>query len=314
MHPTSISGPVVSRAVKLAYLAIPVWGFSMTCIKISAIIALLRIPIDAYWRPFLFAIAAVQVAYLIGSTVFIFLACIPLQGIWDFSTTPKARCLGMEAPRIASNIGSGINISTDVLLSLAPMFFLWKMRRPLRERILVCGVTGIGLLASFASLIKAIRVRKWGEPDVDPWAVAISIATWTLLEQFLAVMAVCSPSLEGPLHRVLKSLGIFLTNHSCPVELLEARKNRLGSALTADQKDVVGNTGLSVPSPVHGSSEESMKTYFTLSRSTRSRSDPESGSSCGSRDERNELSDLSFNDSREEGLGRQEVAPDRANS
>src|SRR5689334_11547189 len=99
MHATTISFPVATTAVKLAYLSIPAWGFAMTCIKLSAILTLLRIPINnTYWRPSLYAIGTLQVVYLVGSTIFTFLACIPLKAIWDFGATPSAHCFGFEAP------------------------------------------------------------------------------------------------------------------------------------------------------------------------------------------------------------------------
>jgi hypothetical protein len=310
MQPTTIAFPVATRAVKLAYLAIPVWGFAMTCIKISAILTLLRIPINhRYWRPNLYAITTLQIACLVGSTIFTFVACIPLEAVWDFTAAPTAHCLGMEAPRIASNIGSGINISTDLLLSLAPIFFLSKTRRPLRERILVCAAAGIGLLASMSSFVKAILVRKWGDPDVDLWALAISIATWTILEQFLAVMAVCSPSLNGRLQQALKSTGILLAHCNSRVDFLGGRTSRLAAALMADQRDVVGNTGLRAPSPARFGPGEAIKTYFTLSRSTgRSLSDLESGSGGGSRGA-SELNIWSSVDGREDGVAGREAAP-----
>jgi len=291
MQPTLLSFPAAIKAMKLAYIAIPVWGCAMTCIKISAALTLLRIPLSAWWRAFLYVVTGLQVAYFVGNTVFIFVACIPLRGIWDIRVAGTARCLGPESSRIASNVGSGINISTDILLSLAPMFILWNMRRPLRERVLVCTLTGIGLLASVSSLVKAIMVRKWGEPGIDTWAVAISIATWTILEQFLAVMATCSPALKGPLQRALKSVGVFITSYNSHVSFVEVRRSRIVRALTEDGDN---SKEPRAPSPAHFRSEEAIKTHFTLSTS-RSQLDLETGSSRGSQ-RANELDTISSHD------------------
>ncbi|KAK0737964.1 hypothetical protein B0T18DRAFT_303265, partial [Schizothecium vesticola] len=194
--------------------AIPVWNAAMTCIKISVALSLLRIPVNRAWTVFLWTVTATQVAYFIGNTVYAFLyaflACVPLHGIWDLTVT-DAHCLGPASPRIVSNVESAVNITTDFLLSLAPMVLLWGLRRPLRERILVCGLMGIGLFASVACIVKAVVVRQWGDPAVDAWELAMAIATWTIIEQLLAVLAVCSPSLKGPLQRILGRFGILLT-------------------------------------------------------------------------------------------------------
>ncbi|KAK5659901.1 hypothetical protein OQA88_13365 [Cercophora sp. LCS_1] len=210
--PRTISLPVATNAMKLSYLAIPVWGASMTCIKLSVALTLLRIPVNRTWVAFLYIITALQAAYFIGNTVYAFLVCQPLAAIWDFSLLPTAKCLGANTSRIASNVGSAVNITTDVTLSLAPMVVLWKLHRPLRERVLVCGLMALGLLASTACIVKAVIVREWDDQRTDSWALAVSIATWTMAEQILAVMAACGPSLKGPLERVLGRWGVSISS------------------------------------------------------------------------------------------------------
>jgi len=222
MTPESISIPEASTTMKLTYLAIPVWNAAMTCIKVSVALTLLRIPVNRLWTAFLCAVAGLQVAYFIGNTVYIFMECRPLAAMWDLAgEITDATCFGPGAVRIASNVGAGINITTDMTLSLAPMVVLWRMRRPLRERILVCGLMAIGLFASAASIVKAVLVREWGNPQVDPWALGAAIGTWTILEQLLAMLAACSPSLKGPLQRLLGRFGILLTRYNSQLSFIQ---------------------------------------------------------------------------------------------
>ena len=215
----NIDWPTALRAMELSYYAIPVWNAAMTCIKISVALSLLRVPVNRAWTVFLWTVTAVQIAYFIGNSVYTFLACVPLHAIWDF-TVAGANCLGPASSRIASNVGSAINITTDVLLSLAPMVLLWGLRRPLRERILVCGLMGIGLLASVACIAKAVAVRRWGDPELETWSLAMAIATWTIVEQLLAVLAACSPSLKRPLQKILGRFGILLTHYRSHVSFM----------------------------------------------------------------------------------------------
>ncbi len=249
LTPQLLSFPVMTNAMELSYLAIPVWGGAMTCIKISVALSLLRIPVNRLWSGFLYAVTAVQLAYFIGNTVYIFTACRPLKALWDFSVT-DSYCIGPESSRIASNVGSAINIITDVCLSLAPMVLLWNLHRPLRERILVCCLMGIGLLASVSCIVKAIIVRSWGMADIDTWALAMSIATWTMIEQLLAVLAACSPSLKGPLERLLRRIGISIVEYNSqlsfvPERWLEGRGGRRGG------RDLEMDPELKFPSPAH---------------------------------------------------------------
>ncbi|KAK0624311.1 hypothetical protein B0T14DRAFT_428371 [Immersiella caudata] len=227
LQPGPISIPTVTHAVKLAYLAIPIWVAAMTSIKISVVLTLLRIPVNRIWTFSLYFIAALQVTYFIGNFAFSFAQCRPLAAVWDpvLAADPTSHCLGASATRITSNVSSGVNTATDLALSLAPMVVLWKLRRPMRERILVCALMAVGLLASASSLVKAVIIQEWGNPDVDGWALAESIATWTVVEQELAVIAACSPSLKGPLQRFLGKLGILLTRYDSRVSFMTRPDN-----------------------------------------------------------------------------------------
>jgi len=201
-------------AGKNSWLAIGIWGLSMTCIKVSIALTLLRIQgKERGWRIFLYTIMAVQTIYGIGNTLFnLVIACRPLEAAWN-PYLPGAQCVSVEVMRGVSNLGSAINITTDVLLSLAPATFLRKLNRPLRERVFVCVLMGMGLFASVFSIVKTVIVKDWGDPTaaVDFWAMGVSISTFTVLEQLLGVLAACVPAMKGMLQRCLGAMGVSLT-------------------------------------------------------------------------------------------------------
>jgi hypothetical protein len=205
-----------TEAGKNSWLAIFVWGLSMTCIKISIALTLLRIQgKERGWRIFLYTLMAIQTIYGIGNTLFnLVIACRPLEAAWN-PFLPGAKCVSYEIMRGVSNTGSAINITTDVLLSLAPATFLRKLNRPLRERIFVCVLMGMGLFASVSSIVKTVIVKDWGDPMTadDWWAMGVSICTWTVLEQLLGVLAACVPAMKGIFQRCLGAMGVHLTEN-----------------------------------------------------------------------------------------------------
>lgn len=213
--PGVISFERSTLAGKHSWLAIGIWGLSMTCIKLSIALTLLRIQgKERGWRIFLFSIMGVQVVYGVGNTLFnLVIACRPLEAAWN-PTVLNAQCVSYEAMRAVSNLGSSINITTDVLLSLAPATFLRKLNRPLRERIFVCVLMGMGIFASASSIVKTVIIKDWGDPAAaaDWWAMGVSICTWTALEQLLGVLAACVPAMKGLLQRCLGSVGVSLTD------------------------------------------------------------------------------------------------------
>ncbi|KAK3988840.1 hypothetical protein QBC44DRAFT_382017 [Cladorrhinum sp. PSN332] len=202
------------NAGKHSWLAIPIWGLAMTCIKISIALTLLRIRgTERRWKIFLYTIMGVQAVYGIGNTIFdLAIACRPLSAAWDIFT-PGGKCVSVEVMRGVSNLGSSINITTDVLLSLAPATFLRKLNRPLRERVFVCALMGMGLFASVSSIVKTVIIKDWGDPTStdDWWAMGVSICTWTALEQLLGVLAACVPAMKGIFQRCLGKVGVSLT-------------------------------------------------------------------------------------------------------
>ncbi|KAM5349867.1 hypothetical protein ACJ41O_006372 [Fusarium nematophilum] len=200
---------------KYAFLAIPIWGIAMTFIKCSIAMMMLRIqPNVLWWRIFCYFIMAILTAYGVGNTFFILLQCRPLEAAWNpaiLTVVEGASCLPVTGIHIASNTGSGVNISTDIMLSLAPTVFLWKLKRPLREKMLVGALMGLGMFASVASIVKTTLVKEFGVAK-DGWALTNAIATWTALEQLLAMIASSAPFLKPLVQSALHRMGLSLSD------------------------------------------------------------------------------------------------------
>ncbi|KAH6615828.1 hypothetical protein B0J18DRAFT_446662 [Chaetomium sp. MPI-SDFR-AT-0129] len=219
--------PEALTIARNAWLAIAVWGLAMTCTKLSIALTLLRIfqrtTSPVLWRVFLWATITLQTLYGVGNTLFVLaLACRPLEAAWDPNFTAEGSggggCVAPGTMKAVSNTGSSINIATDVLLSVAPaVAFLWTLQRPLRERVLVCVLMGMGLVASVFSVMKTVLVQNWvigrdlGSSSTDVLAQGIAISTFTVLEQLLGVLAACVPAMKGWLQKCLGAMGIPMT-------------------------------------------------------------------------------------------------------
>lgn len=209
-HAQFISYQQATDAAILAYFAIPMWCLAMTLIKISIVLTLLRLPLKRAWKAGLFVLMGVQSTFWLANAVYLFAKCQPRNAAWDY-TVPVRRCPSEQTDVVVSNIGSAINIATDIMLSVAPMLLFWNLRRPVRERILICSLTGMGLFASAASIVKVVVIAEWTTAP-DRWATAISISTWTVTEQFVSILAACSPSLKTPIEKMLNKFGIPLVD------------------------------------------------------------------------------------------------------
>jgi hypothetical protein len=219
LQPQAITIEEAAFAAKLAFFAIPVWCTSMTLIKASAVLTMLRLPLTRTSVAVLYSIVAVQGTYWLADVVYAFAKCQPAYLAWSI-TDRENHCPSERTDILVSSIGSAINITTDIIISIAPMLLFWKLRRPLRERILICGLTGIGLVASFASVHKAVIVGQWANVNDDKWEMSMAIATWTITEQFVSVLAACSPSLKGPIERLLNKFGIALVKDNSDISFV----------------------------------------------------------------------------------------------
>ena len=264
--PRLISLLAMTNAIKLAYLAVPLWNLSMTLIKTSVAITLIvRFrPLSTttrWWRPLLLFLIVIQIIYFVSNTIYTFTKCKPLVAAWDYSNVGGV-CLTLHTDLVVSSTGSAINIGTDILVSLAPMVaVLWRLQRPRRERILICCLTSVGLLASGASIAKAVMVGEWSPDnlDRDSWALAISIGTWTVAEQFIAVFGACSPSLKGPLERLLGRWGIVLMKGEQEVGFMRVvgeRVRRKSVDMEREEEVVRGEMPVDKAGPVRFGGEE----------------------------------------------------------
>ncbi|KAK1755544.1 hypothetical protein QBC47DRAFT_413299 [Echria macrotheca] len=217
-NPTEVLVPIELSVyqAKYGWIAIGIWGLSMTCLKVSIALTLLRIQQKSLaWRIFLFSIIGLQVAYGILNVFFnLVISCRPLAKAWDFRMT-DGYCVPSDVMRAASNTGSGVNIVTDVLLSLAPAVFLRKLNRPLRERIFICFLMGLGLIASAWSIVKTVLVQKFYDPNLpqeELIPVGIAISTYTVLEQMTGILAACIPAMKNIFQACLGRMGVSLSD------------------------------------------------------------------------------------------------------
>jgi hypothetical protein len=226
--PTLLTEQDRLQAKKYAFLTIPIWGMAITLIKTSTALTLIRIqPNLFWWKVFLWTIISIMSIYGVGNVFFVLLQCRPLEAAWNPAILREVDggCLPILGIHIMSNLGSAINIGSDVLLSLAPIMFLWKLKRPLRENILVGVLMALGMFASIASIFKTIVVTKYGDPTVDTWALNNSLATWTAVEQLVAMIAASAPFLKPLLQPVFQRLGLMSVRYQAIK--LQVRQQRI---------------------------------------------------------------------------------------
>ncbi|KAK8081331.1 hypothetical protein PG996_000112 [Apiospora saccharicola] len=219
---------------KYGFLAIPVWGLSMAFIKSSIGLTLLQIKSELWFRIFVWFNIALMSLYGVGNAFFILLQCRPLPAAWgDFEHAgPDPQCAPPMAITVASTLGAVASILTDVLLSLAPLSFLWSLKRPKRERVVLGLLMSLGLFAGACSLLKNLEVQSITNAATSPpeklvatdfGAKTVYVCLWTALEQLLGIVAACTPFCKPVFERYL---GMVVDGLHLPLSIVKSKSSR----------------------------------------------------------------------------------------
>lgn len=230
-------------------IAQPIWAWSMALIKISVAVMLLRLEQERCWRRFLWAMIGLQVLLGIYNNCSQLLQCIPIEATWHFTDLEDAKCWSASTIRINIICVSTINITTDVIFALVPITFLRKIRRPMREKVLIGVLMGLGLLAAVASSVKVAVSSTFGETG-DPGFDGISVGMWSLIEEHIGLIAACIPCLRQPFNKLLHYLGILPSTPTHPYDEMdgEGRNRRRRYPETTELSQARSRTGLSMKS------------------------------------------------------------------
>lgn len=110
--------------------------------KMSIITSYLRIFPDEHLRRVLYVTAVVVIGLGITAVCATIFQCRPIQAAWDF-TIERSKCYHFVDFLYAN---SAVNIATDFVICLSPLPCFWKLRIPVRQKLVVSFLFCIGFL------------------------------------------------------------------------------------------------------------------------------------------------------------------------
>ncbi|KAI0482158.1 hypothetical protein GGR56DRAFT_670070 [Xylariaceae sp. FL0804] len=175
------------EAMKYFYLFQDLYVWGSVLIKFSLCCSLTKIGGEKRWvRWTLWVIAVLVFVTSTLSNVFIITSCTPVAALWDKTMVPR-RCRDWRGTITIAVIYSLVNIVSDFVLALLPVFFLWRIQLPWRQKLPIMGVLSLGIFASCATLIR-IHTFKFGEENDYLFRMA-QLILWTVVEISLALIA-----------------------------------------------------------------------------------------------------------------------------
>jgi len=194
-------------AAKLIFISQFPWGWAVSCAKISIALLLLRFKKSTSWRVFLYLMIALQVILAVIANIVQLAQCKPIAANWD-PTIPGAQCWDPKFAQKGVYVQGSLSVFSDVVLSLIPISFLKELQRPMREKLVLGFLMGLGVFTASAVIVKMTVIGNFGDTTDPLWDI-VTLATWSIVEAQIGIIAMCVPTLKGPMESVLRRLGVL---------------------------------------------------------------------------------------------------------
>ncbi|KAF2176497.1 hypothetical protein K469DRAFT_607173 [Zopfia rhizophila CBS 207.26] len=181
------------RLLELTNILSILYGPTMFAAKFSVLLQLKRIfgaarQRDSAWWALMILIAVVTVYYWVCFFIFVF-QCWPRAKIQNPAI--KGVCID---PFYTTLTGGVVNLVTDVGILIAPIFAIWHLQVPIKRKLGVASVFGVGLFGCVTGVFSMIwRVRLITSSDITRTLAQCGI--WGMAELFAIILVGCMPSL-----------------------------------------------------------------------------------------------------------------------
>ena len=116
------------------------YNFGTLFIKLSILTFYMKFSAHRRIQNVLYLVMFITVGYNLSGILCLFYLCTPIRRYWDFSV--EGKCLDLNGYFIAN---SAMNVATDVILLILPIWLLKPLRVPKRQKI---GVTIVLMMGS----------------------------------------------------------------------------------------------------------------------------------------------------------------------
>ncbi|KAK5095992.1 hypothetical protein LTS08_007874 [Lithohypha guttulata] len=177
-----------------------VYIFASSSIRISVLLFYRRLSIG-FANNFLRATyigLAMNVLYMIGFTVFLFIVCIPLDAYWNalnpaWASTHNFQCL---SENISLPLSSAVSTGIDLYATLVPICLIATIQRCKKDKIALYFIFSAGFLVVVFGILRTIYGYRVLNTTYDYTWVVWDNWLYTLLELYTAILAASAPSLR----------------------------------------------------------------------------------------------------------------------
>ncbi|KAI1074496.1 integral membrane protein [Whalleya microplaca] len=157
-HTWDVRKEFMIPGIKLALANMVLFDVATTLIKLSMLAMIHRLTAASKDRKMSIIVRILMVLIGLDGLIFIFVAifqCSPISDYWTPSAGPQ-HCIDERAHLLAASI---INTVTDFVVVLLPIKMVLGLNLPKRQRRIIMGLFGVGIVASSAGIARAYYTR-----------------------------------------------------------------------------------------------------------------------------------------------------------
>ncbi|KAJ4347973.1 uncharacterized protein N0V89_009345 [Didymosphaeria variabile] len=214
---------------------------ALVFVKLGILAFYHRVFVVPLFRKIVTATAIFVIAWGIGITVTLALACRPIEAFWDASV--KGDCLNLVHFTYFTNI---TNMVTDVWIFLMPVPVIWHLQLQTKKKLLLCFIFSIGIATCIVSAIRLTVVLGHGYADFT-WSY-VPLGAYSAFEPLGGILCTNLPIIwhMWRKHRKSEALlpgsSLFKSKHSSAAtpSSRESRRSRIARSLGLSNVDQTG--------------------------------------------------------------------------
>ncbi|KAI1528787.1 hypothetical protein PtrSN002B_009401 [Pyrenophora tritici-repentis] len=168
---------------KMVYTADLLFPMACSLTKISLCLTYLNLFPGPSTKIFCYTMSTFVSCYTVACIFMSLFQCSPIASFWDSSVEPK--CIDM---RIALEVIAALNSFSDCVVYLWPAKPLWSLQLPLRQRIGLICLFGIGLLVCVTGILRMYYLKVFFESYDMLWH---GTAVWIVMVLELDIGIIC---------------------------------------------------------------------------------------------------------------------------
>ncbi|KAH7304594.1 hypothetical protein B0I35DRAFT_338764, partial [Stachybotrys elegans] len=186
---THYTDDMAAQTRKYFFLFQDIYVWANIPVKVSICLSIHRVVKHYTWISWtLYVIIFIIVSSSVVTNIWLLTFCRPVAFMWD-SSIPGGTCRSAESMLAIANAWSYINIVIDWVVALLPVFLLWKMNMPWKQKVTVSGVLSLGIFASTATIVRLVYLPAFTATEDYLYGLG-QIILWTILELTMAIIAV----------------------------------------------------------------------------------------------------------------------------